>query len=214
MPNVALNPLHSPKIIALENVIDGYPTESHTASNEVSSAPLENGANINDHVFRKPIELNMSASVSDLTEQGRDRVVNAWREIIKLNVEATIIRVYTEWASYPEMVITEAIATRQGSGMNLSLTLKEVIRVDVTATDNALLEENVAIDIADKTSPVERGLTEAVSESAEEVKERTRLQKFFDRAKEEIANIDNTVEDLAKTRILDKIGTALKKLPD
>ena len=214
MPNIALNPMHSPRIVSLENIIDGYPNETHTASSDIGTAPLENGANVNDHVIRKPVELTLVASVSDLTEQGRARVTNAWREIIKLSVEATTVRVYTEWATYPEMAITDAVATRQGSGMMLNMTLKEIIRVDISATDDALLETNVAGDAMDRTSTVQRGLTEAVKETTEEVKERTRLQKFFDKAKGVVGNIDNAIEDIAKDRLLDKLGRAVKKLPD
>ncbi len=213
MPNVVLVPEHSPLIDRLDGFIDGYPNESHISQADLGSAPLENGASINDHVIRKPVELNLKAEVSDLTAGGRAHVVDTWREILRLHVERETVNVYTEWATYPEMVIKEARADRVGGGMTINMTLKEVIRVDIAGTESALLAANVSGAASNRTSAIQRGRIAVPGLNEDESADRTRLQRFFDSLKSSVKALDNVVEDKTKNKLKSDLGGALRKSP-
>lgn len=213
MPNVVLIPEHSPNIERLAGFVDGYPRETHISQADLGTAPLENGASINDHVVRKPVELNMTAEVSDQTAGGRAHVVDAWREILRLHLARETVQVYTEWATYPEMIIKEARGDRVGAGMTIQMTLLEVIRVDIAGTEDALLAANVSGAASERTSTVQRGRVAVPELTTEETDERNRLQRFFDSFKESVKATDNIAEDRGKDRLISDLGGALRKLP-
>ena len=61
--------------------------------------------------------------------RGGDRPRDAWAAILELHRDSEPVRVTTEWAIYPEMVISRCEAHDAGRGMRFEMELSEILRV-------------------------------------------------------------------------------------
>ena len=177
MPNAILLPRQidslRTKIPALINVVHGYPETEHKIGTNIGSAPLEEGAPVNDHASVKPTELTLSGWVSNLasspspteevfeedagggTARGRNAGLIAWNAILFLHQEEEPVRVITGLQTYNEMMITECVARQRGiGGMTFQMKLKEVIRVGVLGARTIVATDGPA---AGRTEEVVRG---------------------------------------------------------
>lgn len=126
---------------------DASVTETHTKENEVTDHPVETGADITDHVRRRPEELEMEVVVSNhpvvilasLTSTSPldgdftnpvDRVGTAYQELRRLMNAAELVTVVTTLRQYENMVISGMAVTRDkdnGNVLAAKLSLREII---------------------------------------------------------------------------------------
>ena len=111
-------------ILSLYAFVDGYSTHQHTLTTSISDTPIESGALITDHAVPKPAELRLTGHTTDI--YGGDRPAEAWLRIKALRDSVTPFRVITEWATYPSMLIAQAVGDPEGRGGRWELQLREV----------------------------------------------------------------------------------------
>ena len=134
MPNSPLIMRARSLVEDLRFFVDGYPDHKHKMQSRIGGEPLEDGRQVTDHVVAVPETLVLTGSVSDMT--GGDRPANAFQAIQRLHRSSEAVRVITEWATYPEMVIARCEPIAAGRGMRFEMELREILRVSAATTPN------------------------------------------------------------------------------
>ena len=127
MPNEALIYRAGSRVDGLDLYVDGYPSHQHKLQSRIGSEPLEDGREVVDHVVATPETVTLTGSVSDM--RGGFRTQEAWATLQRIHKASEPIFVYTEWGSYPEMVIAKCEGQTVGRGMSFTLELREILRV-------------------------------------------------------------------------------------
>ena len=131
MPNSPLIIRAQSIVAGLSLVVDGFPSHQHKMNTRTGGEPLEDGREVTDHAVASPEAVVLQGIVSDMTgNDGPRRAFQAIQELWK-NVEP--VRVITEWATYPEMLITRCEPVSAGRGMTFEMELREVLRVSATS---------------------------------------------------------------------------------
>ena len=126
-------------------VFDAVFEESHQSDLEVTDNPVESGVMVSDHAFMKPLQLTISAGVSDTplfdvdalgdfdkfkSDNGRSK--KAYELLTELQAKAEPFDVQTGLKLYKNMVCT-SLRTKQdkdtGGALFFEATLREVIIV-------------------------------------------------------------------------------------
>ena len=135
--------------------VDVVISEQYTISNTISSHPVENGANINDHIQKNPFNYNVTGVVSD-TPLGignfsfngvNSRRVEAFQQFQNLMESKAVFNLITGYQIYENMVainfnVENTIDT--GNALSFSLTMQQVRIVNTFTVP--LNEENVALE--------------------------------------------------------------------
>ena len=103
--------------LALPVVLEERPVRSL----EIATNPVETGASITDHAFRKPTELNLQIA--------QEQPVETWRALGRLMDARTPITVVTGLDVYRSMFLVDVAPTRNAGNAGIfsgSVTLKEV----------------------------------------------------------------------------------------
>ena len=137
---------------ALANAIDGVPSGSHRLTTSTGGEPLADGRLATDHAVAQPAELTLTAWVSNFS--GGTRPADAWQELQRLQKTARTVKVTTEWAVYPEMLLINAEAP-MARGLKGTLKFREIIRVGVI--DNDLRPGTTFGPAAGRSAEVDRG---------------------------------------------------------
>lgn len=173
-------------------------SEMHTSANEVTDHPVETGVNIVDHVRAKPFVLRLEGMVSNTplpsatatstprelrTKSGKVIQVasrssaspkaagTAYRELLRLRDDATLVTVVTGLARYDNMVVESLEVPRDaktGQALRFSMSLKQIRQAVLqtavivptalkskgkvpTKTTSAEEESSLAFDIGEAT---------------------------------------------------------------
>lgn len=119
-------------------VMDVTVEETHTDDAEFSDHPIENGADITDHVILLPSGLTITAGVSDSggTSAGDKRSVEAYEKLLELRAERIPFDVVTGKRVYKNMLIRSLSHTTDKETENSILftaELRQVIIVTIQA---------------------------------------------------------------------------------
>jgi len=133
--------------------------ENYVFTNEITQHPVQSGAAINDHVYRKPTEITFDVAVSDCLgsvvkgqfDKLSSRSATAlaiffqlWSAALPLQINASV---GGATVSYKDMVIKTLSITRDKTTMNalrMTIMLQQVIRVNATTV--ALTETSTVTD--------------------------------------------------------------------
>lgn len=125
---------------------DASVTETHTASSEVTSFPVEVGADESDHIRRIPNEIEITGIVSNdpililaslrkrAAVPGGDpdsRAEDAFRELNRIQDEGQLITVFTTLKEYRNMAITSISVPRDkdlGNAIEATVSMREIIK--------------------------------------------------------------------------------------
>lgn len=113
---------------------------SHTAT--ITSHPVQNGANISDHMFVNPVTINMEIGMSDAMAtmvQGQftsaySKSVSAYRELVKLQESRQPFTVLTRLNRYENMVIqgiNVEDSAQYKNGLRASVNMQQIIMATV-----------------------------------------------------------------------------------
>lgn len=152
--------------------LDVIVRESAKASAEVTSNPVENGADVNDHIIIKPMEFSMVGIVSDTkvktlggintletftkqTSPSKD----AWEALLALQVSKTPITLVQNLKTYDNVFIQDIEESQDkdsSNSLNFTANLKEIIFVGSAVLSAAQFADQ---DIADQAiANIEGGL--------------------------------------------------------
>lgn len=144
--------------------IDVVISEQHDAQNEISAYPVEKGADITDHVRRKPRTVSLECVISDtpiLLEQvrrtrefqgvtftssaGTEATPNdalgysnqAYAELLRMRDEAQVVEVVTSLETYEDMMISSLstpVTAKTGDAIQFTCVLQHVEFVALQST--------------------------------------------------------------------------------
>lgn len=146
--------------------MDAVVSETHTKRNEIPTHPVEQGADISDHVRQVPEEITINGLVSNHpieilasinapspiegdTGAVGDRVGEAYKQLREIMDTAQLIQVITGLRDYNNMVIESMRVEREaitGNALNATLTCKEVMLAQLETVD---APENLAAPAPD-----------------------------------------------------------------
>ena len=158
MPNEALIYRAGSRVDGLDLYVDGYPSHQHKLQSRIGSEPLEDGREVVDHVVATPETVTLTGSVSDM--RGGFRTQEAWATLQRIHKASEPIFVYTEWGSYPEMVIAKCEGQTVGRGMSFTLELREILRVSAAVeilTDLVIPPGSLSDNAAERAGIIARG---------------------------------------------------------
>lgn len=117
-------------------LLDAVISELHSASSVVTSVPIEDGADINDHIALDPINVQIQGFISDspldFDLASFDRVQNAFDELFRLWKNKELVTVVTGFKIYENMAITRLDVPRDNSTFNslkFSIDLTEITKL-------------------------------------------------------------------------------------
>ena len=131
MPNVPLIIRAASLVEGLAFTVDGFQSHQHKLTTITGGEPLEDGREVTDHAVARPTQLVLAGTVSNLGGGGRPTA--AYKSIASIHEKSEPVRVITEWATYPEMLITRCEPISSGLGMRFEMELTEILRVPLAA---------------------------------------------------------------------------------
>lgn len=150
--------------------LDIVMNESASASSRVTRNPVENGADINDHIIVEPMTFsvtgvvsNASSGVLDIADTAAQLFKNrtnsqaAWDDLLKLQTDRIPFTLIQGLRSYDNVVITSLNESQDAGTSNaliFTATLTELILVDTISTTGALFDDR---NTSDQASPSTNG---------------------------------------------------------
>ena len=131
MPNVPLIIRAQSLVEGLSFIVDGFQSHQHKLTTRTGGEPLENGREVTDHAIAAPTQVVLAGTVSSLGGGGRPTA--AFKTIALIHAKSEPVRVITQWATYPEMLITRCEPISSGLGMRFEMELTEILRVEGAA---------------------------------------------------------------------------------
>lgn len=117
---------------------DAFLRVDHTSKLNITSHPVETGANISDHAFLEPAELVIEIGMSDTAKSlvngqfsdGKSRSVTAFQVLKELQAQRIPLQIHTRLNTYKNMLI-ETISVpddyRTLYGLKATVTFREVL---------------------------------------------------------------------------------------
>lgn len=159
-------------------VVDATVAEEHITTAEVSDNPIEDGADVTDHVQMRPVQLTIDGVISDTplgyavvgniqnvirtTETlfgGKSRSIDAYNDLLALQRSREPFTVYTGLKRYENMIMTELSVPRTaqtGNAIHFRCVMRQVTIVKSGFTPNNLSEsiKNLASDTVNRGNKV------------------------------------------------------------
>ena len=146
-------------------------SESATATVRVTENPVENGANVNDHIIIEPLTFTTAGVVSNISSstigqftriptifsQNTAKSKEAWEALLELQINRTPFTLVQGLKEYNNIVLislTESQDKDSANGLFFTATMKEIIFVGIKAITAEQFNEP---PIADKMIPVIKG---------------------------------------------------------
>jgi hypothetical protein len=141
--------------------ITNYATfeETHTDDLEITEHPIEQGASITDHAFKKPAELVLNFGLSNSLNQdgllggvkivppsllagsGVEQVKKIYEQLLQMQSDRELLTVNTGKRSYANMLIKKLVTTTNRQNENtlvVTATFKQVLLVATRLIQNAV----------------------------------------------------------------------------
>lgn len=120
-------------------LVDVVLSEEHEAEMEIASHPVEKGASISDHAWRKPYKVTLESVIDS------PLAVASWQDLLDLQEDAEPFDLVTGLKVYPNMLIKRLSATRDKEHariLKFTAELEEVVianteETPATETDSA-----------------------------------------------------------------------------
>lgn len=167
--------------------MDATLSEVHTSEADVTEHPVEEGANITDHIRRLPEAVEINGIVSNtpivflasLTAESplendvtpvTDRAGAAYDELIRIKDQGELVTVVTTLRDYENMALTSVVVNRDaqsGNVMNAQLSLREIIIAktkDVEAATPEVDANQVPLDQGTQTAGAASAATTAANQ--------------------------------------------------
>ncbi len=146
--------------------LDVVITENASATSRITKNPVENGADINDHIIIEPMTFSMegvvsnaSSSILDLASGilNEDKALKTWNDLLKLMTDRTLFTLVQGLRSYNNVALltlnTDADKDTS-NGLFFTATFSEVIIVNVSVAPNRTYADQ---DTSDKIEPQVNG---------------------------------------------------------
>ncbi|HCW79876.1 MAG TPA: hypothetical protein DG942_02080 [Ruminococcaceae bacterium] len=117
--------------------------ETHTFTNEITQNPVQEGANINDHVYHQPVTFMWDVGMSDCLgsvisgqfSSSAGRSTSAFEVLESLWRNTTLLTITTSFKQYNNMLIKSFVVTKDKHtmfGMKATVLFQEIITVAAT----------------------------------------------------------------------------------
>lgn len=147
--------------------LDVIISESAQTSSIITSNPIENGADVNDHIIINPMTFNISGIVSDtklslistiaeFTKESSPSV-EAWEELLELQANKIPFTLVTNLKAYDNVVLENLAETQDkntSNSLHFTANLKEIIFVGSQVLTAEQFNEQ---GVADQTTPTTEG---------------------------------------------------------
>lgn len=155
-------------------------SEGATATARLTSNPVENGADMNDHIIIDPMTFNVSGVVSNISSNIIGQILNlpnvfsqetskaqeAWEELLELQTKRepfTLVQGLKEYENIIILSLSESQDKDTANGLFFTATMQEVIFVGAqTVTEEQFNDPN----ISDKMVPTVAGGQKQLQEVA------------------------------------------------
>jgi len=155
--------------------LDVVITESASATVKLTENPVENGADINDHIIVEPMTFSMTGMVSNISTSTVNSIISApasfsqattksreaWENLLELQIMRKPFTLYQGLKAYENVVIlslSESQDKDTANGLFFTATMKQVIFVGPKKATELQFDDS---NISDKMIPiVSRGLTQ------------------------------------------------------
>lgn len=141
-------------------LIDVILTESHSAENQVTELPLEDGSPITDHVIIKPDIVEISVEVGNHDGPGArttgERAKTAWQQLKQLRNNRELLTITTEHEIYENMVISSLTANHMIPFSGRMIYTCKFQKLDITNLSIVKVPESILFDRADIGPPVSK----------------------------------------------------------
>lgn len=116
--------------------VDATLSQEHTSAADVTDHPVEDGADVSDHVRVRAPRVRLTGVVSNTplvasNFTGDDRAGATWQDLLGLQHTGALIDVVTSLDTYDNMVIEELSATRdaqRGDSLHFTAVLKRITK--------------------------------------------------------------------------------------
>ena len=123
--------------------LDATISETHSATSQVTTQPVEEGANISDHIINDPLEVEITGFITNspvLTSSTnfRDAAQAAFDELFFIREQKQLVVVVTYYKVYDNMAITSINIPRTlrvGQAINFTIRMRSVNKVGRSALD-------------------------------------------------------------------------------
>ena len=126
-----------------ESKVDITTGESHIMTNQVTEHPVESGADISDHIRRKPLQLSLNGVYSDTsistldklqrTQKGEPNTISALKFFEELFEKKYLVTINNRFKSYTNMAvsgITFIRGSNTGTTVGMQVNFKEISTVE------------------------------------------------------------------------------------
>lgn len=138
--------------------------EKYTDELVITDNPVEQGAQISDHAYKKPASLSMQIGWSNSDpEAGFDPnyVANVYNQLLFLQASRVPFTVETPWRRYPSQMLIQSISVvrdqKTRAALHVNLDLRQVILVETQAYNEVGDPANMAFP-QDTAPPAEAGV--------------------------------------------------------
>lgn len=146
---------------------DGIINVNHTHNLTITSHPIQSGANISDHAYVEPVELNIKLIMSDafpdsmkvsknsesyFVGNGRTRSIGAYKILRELQSQKRVFDVGTKFETYSNMMITSISVSESSesvNGLDATISLKQIL-----VANERYIKASVRPQTVDESSPV------------------------------------------------------------
>lgn len=130
-------------------------SEDHSLESSVTSHPVEDGSEINDHLQNETPSGNITGLITNFSIKSKgiisNRAQDAFDLLYQLWEDRKLVTIYTMLRVYENMAITSAPVSRDNeTGESLILQI-EFQKVRVVALQQIVLETNISLKSLDKT---------------------------------------------------------------
>lgn len=154
--------------------IDAFIQETHSRTNTLTRYPVEEGANITDHIQNQPEIINISCIIE--AKDDGSNIIENFIEIDKLFKNKELISVVSGLKVYTNMVITNLSiprTARNGGSLSFSASLEEIrivnsqaVSIPNTQISNADSETNKQAQATQDIGKATSGQTQETNEQA------------------------------------------------
>jgi len=133
--------------------------ESATAVARLTENPVENGANINDHIIIEPMTFTVEGVVSNISSsfagqftripqtftKGNTKAQEAWKELLELQVSRvpfTLVQGLKEYKNIVILSLSESQDKDTSNGLFFSATMKEIVFVGGLVTTEEQINDD------------------------------------------------------------------------
>ncbi len=128
--------------------LDVVITESASATSRITKNPVENGADINDHIIIEPMTFSMEGVVSSASSNildtisglaAGDKALKAWNDLLRLMVDRTLFTLVQGLRSYDNvalLTLNTNVDKDTSKGLFFTATFSEVNIVNLNVAPN------------------------------------------------------------------------------